>query len=329
MLFKLCGLAAALMIGRITAAPVQAVIVDGAAGDNSVTQPVSPVAGLNNVGSIPAVYQVVANSSGVYLGNGWVLTAYHIGTVTSETNFILGGNTFTPDGSVQRIYADQANQTGPTDMMMFHLKTTPNPVLFPNLTLSSATPSDGTPFYTKGNGLTRSTSLAYYYVTSTNNNNSAPYTWTPTTATDPNENASGYTESQPNILWYGSNTVANPGGMTFISSPNNGSYGSTVDFASNFLQNGDAQLSPGDSGGGVFDANNNLIGINETTFPTTVPLEYQPANTAIFGDASGYMDIATYRTQIEGILATPEPGTIGLLLCSVPMLLRRRRRRAA
>ncbi len=315
---KTAQFGAAVFLGSmIVAAPVSAVIVDGTGNFDAGF---SPPAGLSNVGSIPAIYQVVPAASGVYLGNGWVITAEHIGAIGSGVNFVLNGNTFTSDGLDDRI--------GTTDLQMFHLQNT-NPTVagelnaIPSLNIGSTSPVITDTFYTKGYGMTRS-SFVYYNVTSQTTVGPPPvttYTWNPSDAMH-TYNATGYSEILPRTLNSGSNAVidsdaSNPGLVAY-----NDGTGKTNIFTSEFLQNGGAQLSSGDSGGGVFDSNNNLIGINLLDF---VHDANQPASTAIYGNESGYADLSSYRTQIEAILVTPEPGTIGLLLSAAPLLLHRRR----
>ncbi len=301
------------------AAPALAVIVDGAGGNNSVPQPASPVAGLNNVGSIPSIFQVVPNASGVYLGNGWVITAQHLGAISSGVNFVLNGNTFTSDGLDDRI--------GTTDLQMFHLQV-PNQTVanelsaIPSLNIASATPTVGATFYTKGFGSTRS-SMVYYEVTSQTSGSpsTTTYTWTPSSSSG-TFNAEGYSEINTHVLWYGANAASDTTATdSSLVNFNDGS-GKTNIFVSEFLPNGGAQLSGGDSGGGVFDLNNNLIGINLVDFTHDAN---QPANTAIYGNESGYADLSAYRTQILAIRATPEPGTVGLIGFLAPLLLRRKR----
>src|SRR5207253_6284183 len=71
--------------------------------------------------------------------------------------------------------------------------------------------------------------------------------------------------------------------------------------SSNPLQEAIAAL--GDSGGGVFDSSNRLVGIMDEvgTF------EHQPMNTALFGNFTYIADVATYRTQINTFAAISVP----------------------
>ena len=67
------------------------------------------------------------NASGTYLGNGWVLTAAHV-----------GAGTFTLDGVEYSVIANSARQLGSADLTVFKIASSP---ALPNLTLSSSDPS--------------------------------------------------------------------------------------------------------------------------------------------------------------------------------------------
>lgn len=91
---------------------------------------------------VGAVHQGQSNAaSGVYLGNGWVLTAGHVGAGT----FSLGGSDYLYDGV-------SASSIGTADMIVFRL--TASPVL-PALTLASTTPAFGSTVEFHGSGRIR------------------------------------------------------------------------------------------------------------------------------------------------------------------------------
>lgn len=304
-----CTLAAA----ALAAAPeARAVIVDGPNGTGVAnTQPPFPVAGLNNVGTVNFNPQ----SSGVYLGNGWALTASHVGSLPPPSFTIPSGpgaGTYFSDQAVPILNSDNS----PADLAVFHLTTTPN---LPALNLSIASPAVGTLLYAMGNGQTRSANLQYYSVTGTG----SATVWTPLPGPT-GANASGYTESGPNVVRWGDNLTTAPPGSSTPTTVINAGFGNTTVFASMFDQAGtpnELQLSAGDSGGGAFSSGNVLLGINDTEFT----FENQPDNTAIFGTSSGYVDIATYRSQIASVTGVPEPASAALVLLAAPLLLRRRR----
>lgn len=289
----------------------RAVIVEGTNGTGTAnTQPPFPVAGLNNVG----VLGFSTPASGVYIGNGWGLTAAHVSAVGSFPGamFTVAGSNYTIDATHTFTNADNSTP----DLIAFHL--TSNPPLAA-LALASVSPTLGMTIDSMGDGLTRSANTQFYSVTGSGN----ATVWTPLPG-PAGANASGYTESTPNVLRWGNNKTTTPiggapGSATTVI--NTGS-GNTSVFASTFdtgVLDSEMQLSSGDSGGGVFDASNVLLGINDVP----IPFQNQPADTAIFGDQSVYVDVATYHDQITALL--PEPSAVCVLaLGAAAGLLRRR-----
>ena len=181
----------------------------------------------------------------------------------------------------------------------------------PSLTITSSSPSIGTSIYDIGNGQTRGTATTY------------------------NGNG-GWTETGPQVTRWGQNTTANvdtiqPSGSvgsgTLVNV--NDTFGTTTMFVSQFEANTNAnnttEISTGDSGGGVFSTGNTLLGINLVSFAND---SNQPGATAIYGNDSGYADLASYRSQIQTIINSPEPGTLGLLAACMGGILFRRRRRS-
>ncbi len=261
----------------------------------------------------------VASASGVYLGNGWVLTAAHVGGVTAgSTTFTLGSTIYTADTGATRLTNPD---TTVADLQMFHLATSPALALLP---LSSTTPSLATEVYIVGYGRDpRNTSPTYYGNTTT---------W-PVDSNFHTANAGGFGYAAGNLKRWGTNLIDGTTstdigyGMTSLLTAN--FYGTTSNAALNNYLNStpgttsEALLSPGDSGGGVFDSAGVLVGMNSYVgqFPA------QPADTAIFGNVNDMANISVYRTQILALV--PEPSAVlvlgGML---APALLGRRRRTA-
>ncbi|HEX8911650.1 MAG TPA: trypsin-like serine protease [Humisphaera sp.] len=291
--------------------PAGAVIVSGSNGTgtaNVLPNSTPPVAGWANAGTI-------LSGSGVYLGNQWVLTVSHIApnaTIGSGTPFTLtSGAVLTTDQTSVRLVNPSDNS--PTDLLLLHVSTDP---ALQRVNLSSATPTLGTTIYSMGNGLTRSSSLQYFN-TSTN----------PWTVVAGPTATSGYTESSPRVYRWGSNvTAAFPGTAAATGQTSVGS-GTVTAFASDFDSNGttsEMQVSTGDSGGPVFNAANVLVGLNVTAYN----FNGQPTDTAVFGDASAYVDLSVYRNQIVSVTGVPEPSTLVAGAAAAAGLLLRRRRRA-
>jgi len=79
------------------------------------------ITGWNYVGQMSA-----GGASGVYLGNGWVLTAAHV-----------GASNFTVDGGTYLAVPGSAQNVGTADLTLFQISTSPS---LPSLTLSLAPP---------------------------------------------------------------------------------------------------------------------------------------------------------------------------------------------
>lgn len=262
----------------------------------------------------------VGGASGVYLGNGWVLTAVHVGTITpGATTFTLSGTAYTADSGATRLSNPDSSLA---DLQMFHVAATPTLTAMPWLSLSSSTPSNGTQIYMVGYGRDpRNTSVTYYSNTTT---------W-PTQGTSTGAQAGGFGYGTGNLkrwgtnLVDGTNTVDAGFGATHVLTAN--FYGTNnITGLNNFNNNtpgttSEAIVSPGDSGGGVFDSGGVLVGMNN--YVGTFNL--QPADTAVFGNVSDMANISVYRTQIVGLV--PEPSSVLMLggVLASALLTRRRR----
>jgi hypothetical protein len=297
------------------AGSARAVVVAGGDGTQNTTAPGDDF-GLANVGRVFNTANGFYNS-GVYLGNGWVLSAYHVVRDLNSTGFlfgsvvfrdpVLGDTAFTvnPATAVRLQNADASF----TDLALFRLTTTPT--FLSAVSIASTLPSAGTAVTMAGNGLNRQAGLTYWDIDNSN-------VWTETT---PPGEASGYKEinGSQSVRW-GTNTIkVGPttadtgfGNMTVF----------TTDFDNTANQ---AQASPGDSGGAVFYKNGatwELVGIMDATagYPG------QPDFTAVFGDETYAASLPAYRSQI--VATVPEPGSLGLGLAGATVLGWRRRRRA-
>lgn len=268
----------------------------------------------------------VDGASGVYLGNGWVLTAAHVGGISAgSTPFTLSGTTYIADSGATRLTNADSSLA---DLQMFHVATSPALMAMPVLPLISSTPSNGTTIYMVGYGRNPRNSSATYYSNTT--------TWA--VATDPltalTAAAGGLGYGTNNIKRWGTNTIdgtkiaALDGfGSTSVLTAN--FYGGTPFTAKdNYITNtpgstDEALVSSGDSGGGVFDSSGVLVGINNYLSAYTG----QPANTAIFGNASNMADISVYRKEIVALV--PEPSSVVVLGGVVVSFFLGRRRRTS
>ena len=210
--------------------------------------------------------------SGIYLGAGWVLTAYHVGP--GNANF--GGTLFPWDGTSLRLTNSDGSAT---DMVMFRLRSLPP---LPRLSLATTTPAASSVVDMIGCG----------HIAGSAQTSIGAYT--------------GFYWSPNPIKGWGNNKV-DSGGTTII----NAGVGNVTAFRTTFSSSGqtsdEAQAASGDSGGGVFKQNGStwqLVGMMDaiSTFGTN-----QPGNTAVYGNPTYSADIATYRAQIVSLIAATRP----------------------
>lgn len=307
----LAGLiAAAVACGASSA---RAIIVG--TGDNStnITAPAN-YPGFNNVGT-------VNGSSGIYLGNRYVLTASHVGGGT----FTVGGNSYLTDGNPATRLKNA--DTTDTDLVVFRLASDPG---LPALTLASTTPLTTTTLLMVGYGYVGTSTPTYYdraTVPDGNPANDPDYVYTPGTSASA---FGGFSYSTSGVKHYGTNnsegviTVVNAGSGNVTSF-----YTDFYDSKADYLSSGgtlEAQAAEFDSGGAVFAINpitsqQELVGV----IHAVGTYEDQPGSTAFFGDATYVADIATYRSAI--IAATPEPTGLTILALAAGFISGRRFRR--
>ena len=232
---------------------------------NSTTNTSDPGGGVPwaNVGS-------VNGGSGTYLGNGWVLTAAHVGA--GPIAFDSGA--FQPDGRVIRL---SNPDTSLADILLYHL------VLTPGLTgsvVSSSTPAIGSLVDLVGYGRIRGSAEQSF---STEYGPKSGFYWSP-----------NGTKS------YGRNLIQT--GVTTRTLLGVGSFrGFILDFTPP-----DAQVATGDSGGAVFYKNSatwELAGMIEALASFVYPL---PAS--VYGDESWIMDLPTYKSQIDALVSSTAGG---------------------
>src|SRR5271154_3302761 len=250
----------------LTSAPTSAGIPNWGTG---WSQPAGETGG-NYVTGWNYVGQINGDDSATYLGDGWVLTAAHVGAGT----FDLNGNAYAEiPGSAQSI----ANASGTADLTLFRINTTSTTNGFvlglPQLTISMNDPI-AFAFGVTGSGVVM---VGY--------GGRQGETWGFNTVTQINQpitlqGASYVSNDFFTVL--GANSYNNPGGSGSQSITNN------------------AQLVGGDSGGGDFIFNSatgqwELAGINEAV-GTTNQGQY----------VSAFVQLDSYAAQIEADM-TPVP----------------------
>jgi len=245
-------------------------IVAGGTGAGNTTPPIDDP-GFYNVGSR-------GGASAIYLGNGWVLTAAHVGA---------GGTTFNstwydavPGSAIQIVNPPGAAYTTYSDLTMFQIAGRPN---LPSLSIDATAPQVGWNVTMIGNGRDRAPDL--YYFTSS-------WAISPTPAA-----YAGYIVGSTQSIRWGTNTIGSTGFPTGAGANSNSAFSTQFDNIPN-----DAQGYSGDSGGGVFhkdgSGNWSLVGV---MFSISTNAS-QPSNLSIFGNQTFIANLSVYRSQILSIM---------------------------
>ncbi len=321
-IFTGLGLTLGLMGLSLTTMPAQALVIR--TGNGNTTAPAGDQ-GWSYVGS-------VGNGSGVYMGNGWVLTARH---VNRNTPFNLNGINYTLTGQTVSL-APAAGDSGSPDLLLFRINNAPN---LPWLSVRQTTLTVGTAVTMVGTGFISGSAEQNYSI-------------------GPASNLVGFDVSAnrgklwgENIVWrnYDQNIDDNRDLITSNNGDNvNDLFFSGLGFNSRTFtthfnketydgevsRTHEAQAQGGDSGAGVF-ANNagtwELSGImvsildfrsNSAIYHGTGPSGFDILNGRP-GDVTYAVDLTYYRDQIISVI--PEPASLIFMTLTLPMLWRRQR----
>ncbi len=266
-----------LFVGLIfgAAASAQAVIIEGGDGSGNTTAP-SDDPGWANVGS--------AGASCVYLGNGWVITAAHVGLGAATFNGVSYNDV--PNSFTRLVEPSKPAQS--VDLCMFQLQS--NPVGLSQLTVSSTEPANNSQIVAIGYGANRATSETYW--DSNWNVVSSPGVF------------DGYYWASGNTKRWGTNNITHQYGKSV-----NDGYGLTDCWETVFSSSGDAnqmQAAGGDSGGGVFYKSGSSWDLTGIILAIGT-YGNQPSDTAVFGNVTYFADLSRYAGEISQIMAKPEP----------------------
>ena len=264
------GLATALglAISQLTAFEISAVLIATGDGTGNTTAPTADP-GFDNVG-------IIVGLSGVYVGNGWVLTANHVG----ENSIQLLGVTYDPvPGSKVRF---QNPDTSLADLIAFKLLG-PDPPL-PALSIASASPGVNTLVTVIGRGRNRGTATTWMGI-------------------------DGWNWGGSGVTRWGTNKILDINQLVVI---NNGP-SSTQSFSIRFddLNRGqsmgqhEAALAEGDSGGGAFTGSGGSAELVGILFAIGLFLD-QPGQTSLYGNLGYVSDLFAYRTEILALIDQPE-----------------------
>lgn len=295
-----------------------ALILSGGTGSFNTTDPNPgfPLSGWNHVAWSGN------GASAVYLGNGWAISAGHVGArpisfAGDPDAGAIPTYTVVPGSAVTLTNNGAPGQSLNTDLVVFRINADPG---LPALAISAGSPSNGTAMTHIATGADRVASLTTWDV----NTVPDPDVWSqiPPNPDTANPNATGYLWDSIRTKRWGTNNIIGPSAFE-----NLGSLAVPVNvqvFASNFSDTGgnESQAALGDSGSGVFILNGGnweLAGIALAVGG----FSGQPDNTAVFGNETYYADLSFYRSQILTII--PEPGSAALSVMALLGLLRRRR----
>jgi len=276
-----------LVVFLSVAGTASGVVIDSGDGSGNTTAPATDP-GWAHVG-------LRGGLTAVYLGNGWVITANHVG----EGQVVLGGVPYDlVPGSAVRLQNLDATYA---DLKMFGIY--PEPPL-PALPIASSVPFNGAPLILVGNGRNRGAATSW-------DANGPP----------PPGPIHGYTWAAGTSLRWGTNFAE-----LF---PPDRVFGTEV-FGSWFDEDDsahEAQGAIGDSGGAAFAWN----GTDWELAGVVIAISLyggQPAETSLYGQITYAADLSVYRDEILDVMALPEPdGGLFAGIALVAVLARRRRAR--
>ena len=286
-------LVAGLLVVAVTP-PATAVLIDRIGGGNTTAPSDDP--GFNNVGAIWI-------GGGVYLGNGWVLTAKHMSG--DGDVFTIGGVSHSMvNGTYQQLTNNGfLGASTLTDLAMFQIQG-PLPNL-PTISIASTAPGNGDMVTMIGRGVDQQSDPTYWSV------NTVPNPWVWTETMPGSANAAGFKTTGTQTMRWGTNAIDATGWF------NDGwdVRGMRTQFNSGVSTN-EGQVVYGDSGGAVFAKQSgqwNLAGI----IIANDPFNNQPggSTTAVYGNHSYFADLSFYRSQIVTI-AVPEPAGLTQLFAA-------------
>ncbi len=253
--------------------PALAVVIDTGDGSGNTTAPPDDP-GWANVG-------IIGTLVGVYLGDGWVLTANHVGGGA----IVLEGITYQPlAGSRVRF---ETSPGAKADLIVYRIQGRPP---LPPLVLAETTPSLGDEVTMIGNGWNREAGLTYWDID-----------WQEVSQLD--AVFTGYKRfCCANPTRWGRNTVTARDLDVVAAGSTTRSFEVIFDRSGSLTD--EAQAVGGDSGGPVLIKRNGQWQLAGILFSVTT-FENQPNATAAFGQKSWAADVAFYRDEILAVITPP------------------------
>ncbi|MAJ59918.1 MAG: hypothetical protein CBC48_08055 [bacterium TMED88] len=244
------------LVFGLSGAPAQGVLLGVGDGAQNTEAP-SEDPGFDHVA-------IINGLSGVYLGNNWVLTAWHVGSGP----VLLGGVSYpVVPGSHTRL---SSSEESPPDLALLKIAGDPG---LPELLISSARVPAGSVVTLMGHGKDRGESL----------------TWS---------GHSGWSWGMPFQIRWGTNRVE-PGQSLVILNTEAFSMEFDLSGPPNETES-EAQVTLGDSGGAVFWKNQGQWELTGILFAANF-YPGQPEKTALEGNLSVAADLSHYRSEIMAI----------------------------
>lgn len=287
-----CKAARSLVLGTALfgAVPSHAVIIASGDGTGNTTAPADDP-GWANVGTRTNGQNGLTV---IYLGNGWVLTANHVGA----GDVVLAGQTYSAISGSARVLVNP--DSTPADLVLFQINGLPP---LPALPIAEAPPPTGSTATLIGDGLNRGPATSWMGI-------------------------SGFFWGTGSAMRWGTAPVSQIG--TVIAESGSATHAIATEFTDVGVTPFPAQAAVGDSGGAEFVKVNGIWMLAGVLFSIDA-YDGQPAATALFGNHTDAADLSFYRGQIVSVV-TPSCGLGGEQAPMVALLLwlrgRRRRRRA-
>jgi hypothetical protein len=254
------GRLGALLLLLCAGAPAPAVIIASGDGTGNTTAPPRDP-GWANVGLRGSV-------TAVYLGNGWVLTANHVGVGSVS----FQGVTYEaiPESKVR--FDTAPGQV--SELIVFRVRGEP---ALPALELAASPPEPGTPVILIGNGRSRGTPTLWNGIRGWNRGAGASLRW----------GTNRVEEGRLDVAIHGTRTRA-----------------FSTEFAPDRATLHEAQAAVGDSGGAAFVERGDSWELAGLVFAVD-SFDGQPPGTTLYGNRTLAADLSFYRRQIQAVVRAP------------------------